>query len=136
MLKILSLPAESHIMKVHCSWCITTLVLNAQSRKLKKFINMHWSTKPLRRGFITPLELFCRDFVDISYENASFRIIEDIVWLQHIYFVTTIVFLSVKYIFPLYLLREVFIAKISYYGKFTVLRKLISIVLQLTNQIK
>ena len=136
MLKILSLPAESYIMKVHCSWCITTLVLNAQSRKLKKFINMHWSTKPLRRGFITPLELFCRDFVDISYENASFRIIEDIVWLQHIYFVTTIVFLSVKYIFPLYLLREVFIPKISHYGKFTALRKLISIVLQLTNQIK
>ena len=33
------------------------------------------------------------------------------------------------------LLHEVFIAQISHYGNFTALHKLISIVLQLTNQI-
>ena len=145
-MKILSLPAESYIMKVHCSWCITTLGFTAQSRKFDKFINIHWNTKSLRRSFVTPLELFYRDFVDISYENASFRILETFVWLQLIYFSTTIVFfvriffrllgtLWINYLRVLAkdLLREIFIAQISHYGKFTALHQLVSIVLELMN---
>ena len=50
-------------------------------------------------SLITPLELFCKDSVDVSYENALFCILEDSVWLKLIYFLSTIVFFSVKYIF-------------------------------------
>ena len=35
---------------------------------------------------LLPLEIFCKIFVDISYENASFGILENSVWLQCIYF--------------------------------------------------
>ena len=31
-------------------------------------------------------EVFCKDFVDVSYENALFGILEDCIWLQLIYF--------------------------------------------------
>ena len=44
------------------------------------------------------LALFCKGFVDISYENASCHILEDSIWLQLIYFLTTIAVL--KYLFP------------------------------------
>ena len=87
-------------MKVHYSY-ITTLGFTVQSRKFEKFLNIRWNAKSLK-SFVTPLELFCKDFVDISYENASFRILEDSVWLQFIYvFLTTIIFLSAKYLFPI-----------------------------------
>ena len=49
---------------------------------------------------ITPLEVFCKDFVDINNENASFLILEDSLWLQLIYFLKTIAFWFVKCIFP------------------------------------
>ena len=49
-----SLPAELYIMKVLCSWYITTLGFTAQSRKFEKFINIHWNIK-WGRVFITPL---------------------------------------------------------------------------------
>ena len=49
-----SLPAELYIMKVLCSWYITTLGFTAQSRKFEKFINTHWNIK-WGRVFITPL---------------------------------------------------------------------------------
>ena len=65
-------------------------------------------------------------------ENASFGIREDSMWLQLIYFLTTIAFWPVKYLFRIcrtYCFN-------SHYEKFTELHKLISIVLQLTNQIK
>ena len=40
-----------------------------------------------------PLDVFLyNEFVDISYENASFRIQEDSIWMQLIYFLTTIAF--------------------------------------------
>ena len=45
------------------------------------------------------IELFCTDFVDISYENASFSILEDSIWLKLIYFLTTIAFWLMKYLF-------------------------------------
>ena len=60
---------------MHCS-CITILRYTNQSRKFEKFINIPQNTKSLRRSSITPLEVFCKDFVDISYQNASFRILE------------------------------------------------------------
>ena len=41
-----------------------------------------------------------------------------------------------KHIFRILLFTAVFIAQISHYGKFMALHKLISTVLQLTNQIK
>ena len=70
--------------------------------------------------------------------------------MQIIYFWTTTAFWFVQYIFPiegghseltyseclLNILGEVFIAQIHHYGKFTALHTWISIVLQLTNQIK
>ena len=37
-----------------------------------------------------------KEFVDISYENASFGIQEDSMWLQLIYFLTTIAFWPMK----------------------------------------
>ena len=30
--------------------------------------------------------LFCKDFVDISHENASFDVLEDSLWLDFVYF--------------------------------------------------
>ena len=69
--------------------------------------------------------ILCKEFVDISYDNASFGIQEDFIWLQVIDFLTTITFWSMKYH-----------AQIRHYGKFMALHKLISIVLQLTNQFK
>ena len=51
---------------------------------------------------------FCKEFVDISYENASFGTREDSIWLQLIYIVTTIAFWPGKYLFRI--LCIVFIA--------------------------
>ena len=77
-----------------------------------------------------------KEFVDISYENASFGIQEDSIWLQLICFSTTIAFWNMKYIFRILENCVVFIAQIRHYGTFTALHKLILIALQLTNQIK
>ena len=73
----LHLSNESYIMKMHFSWCITILVYTAQSRKFEKFINIHLNTNSLGRTSLTPPEVFCKDFIDISYENGSFCILED-----------------------------------------------------------
>ena len=51
-----------------------------------------------------------KEFVDISYKNASFGIQEDSVWLQLIYFVTTIAFWPMKYLFRVLENCVVFIA--------------------------
>ena len=37
----LSLPTASYMMKMHCSWCITTPGYTTQSRKFETFINIH-----------------------------------------------------------------------------------------------
>ena len=37
-------------------------------------------------------KLFGNDFVDFSHENTSFRILEALLWLHLIYFLTTIAF--------------------------------------------
>ena len=75
-----------------------------------------------------------KKFVDISHENASFGIREDSIWLQLIYFELQLHFGLWNIFFRI--LCVVFIAQINHYGKFTALHKLISIVLQLTNQSK
>ena len=55
--------------------------------------------KIICQRLILSLEVFCKDFVDISYENASFGILEDSIWLQLIYFLTTITFWFMKILF-------------------------------------
>ena len=75
------------------------------------------------------LKVICQDFVDISYENASFGILEDSIWLQLIYFLTIIEFCLMKYIFRidednLRVLNKdsvVFTAQASHYENLTVL---------------
>ena len=44
--------------------------------------------KIICRRLLLPLELFCKDLVDISYENVSFSILEESIWLTPIYFLT------------------------------------------------
>ena len=47
---------------------------------------------------MTASAVFCKDFKDISYENASARILEEsMMWLQIICFVTTSAFWFVKF---------------------------------------
>ena len=82
--------------------------------------------KIICKRLFLPLELFCTDFVDISYENASFSILEESIWLKAIYFLTTIAFWLMKYLFLIdeHILRVlarnltlfVFIAQISHHG--------------------
>ena len=48
---------------------------------------------------LLPLKVIYKDFVGISYQNASFGILEDSIWLQLIYFLTIIAFCLMKYIF-------------------------------------
>ena len=55
--------------------------------------------KIICKRLLLPLELFCKDFVDISYENASFSIPEESIWLKPIYFLTAIAFWLMKYLF-------------------------------------
>ena len=81
--------AES--MKVHCS-CITILGFTAQGKKCEKFINIHQYTKTSRRSSIILLEVFCKNFVAISYEYASFCIRKDSM-------AAACLFLNYKYIF-------------------------------------
>ena len=47
---------------------------------------------------LLPLEVFCKIFANISYENASLRMLEDSIWLTFIYWLTTITSWFVKYL--------------------------------------
>ena len=67
----------------------------------------------------------------ILYKEFSLR--EVSIWLQLIYFLTTIAFWPMKYLFRIFCV--VFMAQYTHYEKFTALHKLISTVLELTNQI-
>ena len=51
-------------------------------------------------NIIIPPNIFCIEFVNIGSENASFFKLEDSIWLQRIYFSTTIAFWFVKCLFP------------------------------------
>ena len=67
----------------------------------------------LCQRLLLPLEGFCKDlltinygnfninYVNIYYGNASFGILEDSIWLQLIYFLTSIVFWLMKYLFQI-----------------------------------
>ena len=97
----------------------------------------------LRISSITRLEIFCKDLVDINYENTSVCILESSIWMHLIYSLTSIPHWFAKCIFPInrgiklttsesklkILLCVAFISQNSYYGKFAVLHNLISIVL-------
>ena len=123
------------------------LSYNVFKRRLQHRCFLANITKSIRAAIIKiicerlllPLEVFCKIFVDISSENALFGILESSVWLQLIFlFLTIIVYWLIKYLFRIGgdILSVVFITQISQHGKFTVLHNLITIVLQLTNQIK
>ena len=47
---------------------------------IAKFLRMSIS-KNICEWLHLPLEVFCKEFVNIGYENASFRILEDSIWL-------------------------------------------------------
>ena len=95
---------------------------------------------------LVSFEVFCKDLINISYENATFGILGDSIWLQLIYFFTTIAFWVARCPFQIKednfsllvknLVCVLFITLISHYGKITAMHKLISILVQLTNQIK
>ena len=90
--------------------------------------------KNIRERLLLPLQVFYKGFVDISHKNASFRTIKTLRFgLWNIFFGSTG---ATSECLLKILLYVVFIAQISHYGKFTVLHKSISIVLQLTNQVK
>ena len=57
--------------------------------------------KNICERLLLPLVVFCKDFVDISFEYAWFHILEDSIWLQLMCFLVTIGFWFVKYIFGL-----------------------------------
>ena len=54
------------------------------SRKTWKIYKHSWKSKILAESSITPFEVFCKNFVDISYENGLFRVLKDSVWLQFV----------------------------------------------------
>ena len=76
---------------------------------------------------LLPLKVICKDFVDSSYEKASFGILEDSIWLQLIYFLAIIAFSLMKYIFRIdgdnlrVLTKDMteFIAQVSHYENLT-----------------
>ena len=143
----LSLPAGSYINCLHCSWCIASLRVTAQKWKFEKLINIHWNTKFFRRSFKTPIELFCKDLLILAL-----RMRQDFIWLQPIYFLTIIVFLSVKFLFLIVevtlnqlhqsvswakdIVREVFIVQISHDGKFKYCINFDCFIIDKSNQIK
>ena len=55
----------------------------------------------MRRSSITPFEVFRKGFVNIKYDNVSFFIVEDAIWLHLIYFLMMIGFRLVKCLFPI-----------------------------------
>ena len=125
----LSLKADSDLMKMHCSCCITILGYTARGKKIEKYFEKYF----IRTLSIRTLSTLSMRMLHIAYEDS--------IWLQLIYFISffdrwgqcklTNTECQLKI-----LLCVVFIAQISHCGKFAALHKLISIVLQLTNKIK
>ena len=119
-LQILRPVALLKIRVQHCKYC-------------KIFKNIYFEDH-LETAASASWSILYKEFVDISYKNALFGILEDFICTQLIDLLTTIAFWSMKYLFRI--LCVVFIAHTSHYEKFTTLHELISIVLQMTNQIK
>ena len=61
--------ADSYIMNKQCSWCMEYFILGytAQSTKFGKFINILYNKN---LWGVTLIEVFCKDFVNISYANT------------------------------------------------------------------
>ena len=57
------------------------------SAKIAKFLRTNFLTQHLR--WVVASAVFCKDFVDISRKNTSYRILEALIWLQLIYFLIT-----------------------------------------------
>ena len=72
----------------------TILRYTAPSKKLKKNYQRSLKYKILgeEEEELPRSEVFSKDFLNISHENALFLILEDSIWLQFIYFMTKIVF--------------------------------------------
>ena len=96
----------------HLCWSLLLIVAELQARNFIKKrlqhgcfpVNIAKSLKAailkiICKRLLLPLELFCKEFVDISCENASFSIPEESIWLKLIYFFTTIAFWLMKYLF-------------------------------------
>ena len=101
---VFSLSAESYIMRsIACNLLeYSILIYTAQSRKLEKcitFIKIQNSWGGVQFNIIIPPNIFCIELVNISSENTSYFMLEDSIWLQLIYFSTTIAFWFVKYLF-------------------------------------
>ena len=78
--------------------------------------------KIISERLLLSFKVFCKDFVNISYGNASFGILKDTIWLELIYFLTTIAFSLMKYLYRIdgecwlkILFCVVFIAQISHH---------------------
>ena len=102
---VFSLSAESYIMRsIACNLLeYSILIYTAQSRKLEKcitFIKIQNSWGGVQFNIIIPPNIFCIELVNISSGKTSYFMLEDSLWLQLIYFSTTIAFWFVKYLFP------------------------------------
>ena len=92
---------------------------------------------------VTHLEVFYRDLVDISYD---YELREDSIWLQLIYYLTSLAYRLVKWFVKHYKLTTakcwriysllLLSLKSVISEKFSPMRKLVLIVLQLTHEIK
>ena len=96
---MLYLPAELYIIKDNFNDVLEYTIqgYTARRRKFEIFIGIHQNKKSLRRSSITPLEVYCKDFVNIYDEKVSFLLLEDSVRL--IYFFTTRGFWFMEFIF-------------------------------------
>ena len=79
--------------------------------------------KIICKQLLLPLEVFCVRNLLILAITMLYLVYKKTIWLRLIYFLTTIAFWSMKYLFGI--LYAVFIAQICHYGKFTALHKLL-----------
>ena len=91
--------------------------------------------KIICKRLLLPLEVFCiRNLLILAMTMVHLVYKKTLYVCSLSIFLTTIAFWSMKYLF--WILCVVFITQIRHYGKFTTLYELISIFLQLTNQVK
>ena len=72
-----------------------------RDKKIDKFVKSIQNTILEKIFNNSSCSTFCKDFVNICYENASFLILEDSSWLKLVYFLTKIEIWFVKYLFPI-----------------------------------
>ena len=78
-------------------------LMNGQTLKpaalLKRLFKYVYFKDHLQAAASASWSILYKEFVDISYENASFGILEDSIWLQLICFLTPVEFWPMKYVF-------------------------------------